>query len=55
MDRRHTIGLPAIGDPCAFERWQDHHRGVVVFLIDATTQKSSYMEMLHDIGTHKDE
>jgi len=27
----------AIGDPCAGQRWQDHHDGVVVFLIDIVT------------------
>jgi len=31
MDRRHTIDLKVIGDPCAFKRWQDHHSSVVVF------------------------
>jgi len=24
MDCRHPIGLPAIGNPCASQRWQDH-------------------------------
>jgi hypothetical protein len=36
MDCRHTIGLVAIGSPCANQRWQDHHEGVVVFLIEIT-------------------
>ena len=43
MDHRQTIGGNAIGDPCAEKRWQDHHKGVVVFFIGITTTITSEM------------
>src|SRR5215216_6026316 len=43
MDRRQTIGRKVIGDPCAEKRWQDHHLGVVVFLIGIATTITTEM------------
>src|SRR5215213_625594 len=43
MGRRQTIDRKVIGDPCAEKRWQDHHLGVVVFLIGTATTITTEM------------